>query len=87
MYSISTVLIVFSLHCYDKKHAVIGRLSEWVSNLIGSNERAVYFVEDNQSKIESIIDEYISFSNKMHGKSSLSEAEIIIAEKLLTESK
>jgi len=71
----------------DKKHAVIGRLSEWVSNLTGSTERAVHFVEYNQSKIESIIDEYISFSNKMHGKSSLSEAERIIAEKLLTESK
>jgi urease gamma subunit len=67
----------------DKKHAVIGRLSEWVSNLTGSTEKAVHFVEDNQSKIESIIDEYISFSNKMHGKSSLSEAERIIAEKLL----
>jgi hypothetical protein len=49
--------------------------------------RAVHFVEDNQSKIESIIDEYISFSNKMHGKSSLCEAERIIAEKLLTENK
>ena len=71
----------------DKKHAVIGRLSEWVSNLTGSTERAVHFVEDNQSKIESIIDEYISFSNKMHGKSSLSEAERIIAEKLLTQNK
>jgi hypothetical protein len=71
----------------DKKHAVIGRLSEWVSNLTGSTEKAVHFIEDNQSKIESIIDEYISFSNKMHGKSSLSEAERIIAEKLLTENK
>ena len=71
----------------DKKHAVIGRLSEWVSNLTGSTEKAVHFVEDNQSKIESIIDEYISFSNKMHGKSSLSEAERIITEKLLTERK
>ena len=71
----------------DKKHVVIGRLSEWVSNLTGSTERAVHFVEDNQSKIEAIIDEYISFSNKMHGKSSLSEAERIIAEKLLTENK
>ena len=71
----------------DKKHAVIERLSEWVSNLTGSTEKAVHFVEDNQSKIEAIIDDYISFSNKMHGKSTLSEAEKIIAEKLLTQNK
>jgi|GEM_PF-660389 len=66
----------------EKKHAVIKRLSEWVANLSGSTEKAVNFVEDNQSKIESIIDDYISFSNKMHGKSTLSEAEKIIADKL-----
>lgn len=66
----------------EKKQAVIQRLSEWVSNLTGSTEKAIGFVEDNQSKIESIIDEYISFSNKMHGKSTLSEAEKIIADKL-----
>lgn len=71
----------------DKKHAVIGRLSEWVSNLTGSTEKAIHFVEDNQSKIETIIDDYISFSNKMHGKSTLSEAEKIIAAKLLTQNK
>lgn len=66
----------------DKKHAVIGRLGEWVSNLTGSTDKAIHFVEDNQGKIESIIDEYITFSNKMHGKSTLSESERIIAEKL-----
>lgn len=66
----------------EKKQAVIQRLSEWVSNLTGSTEKAIGFVEDNQSKIESIIDDYISFSNKMHGKSTLSEAEKIIADKL-----
>lgn len=66
----------------EKKQAVIQRLSEWVSNLTGSTEKAVGFIEDNQSKIESIIDEYISFSNKMHGKSTLSEAEKLIADKL-----
>lgn len=71
----------------DKKHAVIGRLSEWVSNLTGSTVKAIHFVEDNQSKIEAIIDDYISFSNKMHGKSTLSEAEKIIAEKLSTQNK
>ena len=71
----------------DKKHAVIGRLSEWVANLTGSTENAIHFVEDNQSKIEAIIDDYISFSNKMYGKSTLSEAERIIAEKLLTHNK
>jgi len=70
----------------EKKHAVIQRLSEWVSNLTGSTERAIGFVEDNQSKIESIIDDYISFSNKMHGKSTLSQAEKIIADKLKNQS-
>lgn len=66
----------------DKKLAVISRLSEWVSNVTGSTEKAVEFVETNQSKIETIIDDYISFSNKMQGKETLSEAEKIIADKL-----
>jgi len=66
----------------EKKKAVISRLSEWVSNLTGSTEKAISFVETNQSKIESIIDEYISFSNKMQGRASLSEAEKIIQEQL-----
>jgi hypothetical protein len=66
----------------DKKLAVISRLSEWVSNVTGSTEKAVEFVETNQSKIEAIIDDYISFSNKMQGKETLSEAEKIISDKL-----
>lgn len=66
----------------EKKLAVISRFSEWVSNVTGSTEKAVEFVETNQSRIESIIDDYISFSNKMQGKETLSEAEKIIAEKL-----
>jgi hypothetical protein len=66
----------------DKKIAVISRLSEWVSNITGSTEKAVEFVETNQSKIEAIIDDYISFSNKMQGRETLSEAEKIIKEQL-----
>ncbi len=66
----------------DKKLAVVQRLSEWVSNITGSTEKAVEFVESNQSKIESIIDDYISFSNKMQGKETLSEAEKIIKQQL-----
>ncbi|RJX25834.1 MAG: hypothetical protein C4537_03730 [Acholeplasma sp.] len=66
----------------DKKLAVISRLSEWVSNITGSTEKAVEFVETNQSKIEAIINDYISFSNKMQGKETLSEAEKIIKEQL-----
>jgi len=66
----------------EKKQAVIQRLSEWISNLTGSTEKAINFIESNQSKIDSIINDYISFSNKMHGKPSLSEAEKIITEKL-----
>jgi hypothetical protein len=46
----------------DKKHSVIGRLCDWMSNLTESTEKAVHFVEDNQSKIEAIIDDYIVFS-------------------------
>lgn len=66
----------------DKKLAVISRLCEWVSNITGSTEKAVEFVETNQSKIEAIIDDYISFSNKMQGRETLSEAEKIIKEQL-----
>ena len=66
----------------DKKLAVVSRLSEWVSNLTGSTEKAVTFVETNQSKIEAIIDDYISFSNKMQGRATLSAAEKIIKEQL-----
>lgn len=66
----------------DKKLAVVTRFSEWVSNVTGSAEKAVEFVENNQSKIERIIEDYISFSNKMQGKETLSEAEKIISERL-----
>ncbi len=66
----------------DKKLAVVSRLSEWVSNITGSTEKAVEFVETNQSKIEAIINDYISFSNKMQGRATLSEAEKLIQEQL-----
>ncbi|PKK92821.1 MAG: hypothetical protein CVV61_07775 [Tenericutes bacterium HGW-Tenericutes-6] len=66
----------------DKKIAVISRLSEWVSNITGSTEKAVEFVETNQSKIDAIINDYISFSNKMQGRATLSEAEKLIQEQL-----
>ena len=66
----------------DKKIAVISRLSEWVSNITGSTEKAVEFVETNQSKIDAIINDYISFSNKMQGRATLSEAEKMIQEHL-----
>ena len=62
----------------DKKKAVLSRLSEWVSNVTGSVENAVNFVETNQSRIDSVIEDYISFSNKMEGKATLSEAEKLI---------
>lgn len=66
----------------DKKLAVISRLSEWVSNVTGSTEKAVEFVETNQSKIDAIINDYISFSNKMQGRATLSEAEKLIQKQL-----
>ena len=66
----------------DKKLAVVSRLSEGVSNITGSTEKAVEFVETNQSKIEAIINDYISFSNKMQGRATLSEAEKLIQEQL-----
>lgn len=70
----------------EKKRAVISRFSEWVSNVTGSTEQAVDFVETNQSRIESIIDDYVSFTNKMQGKETISEAEKLIAEKLKNKS-
>ena len=66
----------------EKKKAVLLRLSEWVSNVTGSVENAVNFVETNQSRIDSVIEDYISFSNKMEGKETLSAAEKIIVGKL-----
>lgn len=66
----------------EKKRAVVSRLTEWVSNLTGSVEKAVDYVGNNQNKIETIIDDYISFSNKMEGKETLSEAEKLIQEQL-----
>lgn len=66
----------------EKKLAVVSRLSEWISNLTGSTEKAVEFIEINQSKIEAIIDDYISFSNKMQGRATLSAAEKIIQKQL-----
>lgn len=45
----------------EKKKSVVSRLSEWVSNLTGSVDNAVNFIENNQKKIESIIDDYVSF--------------------------
>lgn len=66
----------------EKKLAVVSRITEWVGNLTCSIDNAVDFVEKNQRKIESIIDEYVSFSNKMEGKATLSEAEKIIQQQL-----
>ena len=66
----------------DKKKAVVGRLSEWVSNVTGSIDKGLEFIETNQNRIESIINDYVSFSNKMEGKSTLSEAEKIIQREL-----
>lgn len=66
----------------EKKLAVISRFSKCISNISGSTEKAVDFIETNQSRIELIIDDYVSFSNKMQGKETLSKAEKIIANKL-----
>jgi hypothetical protein len=66
----------------EKKKAVVSRISEWVSNLTGSVEKAVDFIDTNKLKIDTIIEEYVSFSNKMEGKATLSEAEKIIREQL-----
>lgn len=66
----------------DKKQAVLSRLSEWIGNVTGSVENAVNFVETNQSRIDSAIEDYISFSNKMEGKATLSEAEKLIQKQI-----
>lgn len=66
----------------QKKLNVISRLGEWLSNVTGSVDKAVDFVETHQSRIEATIEDYVSFSNKMVGKDTLSEAEKIIQEQL-----
>lgn len=62
----------------EKKKAVVGRLSEGVSNVTGSIDKGLDFAEANKNKIVSIINDYVLFSNKMEGKSTLSESEKII---------
>lgn len=66
----------------EKKKAVVGRLSEEVSNVTGSIDKGLDFVEASKNKIVSIINDYVSFSNKMEGKSTLSESEKIIQQQL-----
>lgn len=66
----------------EKKLDVLKRTTEWVANLTGSTENALNFVEDNKSKIDNVINDFVAFSNKMEGKPSLSEAEKIIENKL-----
>ena len=68
----------------QKQLEVVNRLTGWVSNLTGSAEQGVSFIEDNKTKIDKVIKNFVSFSNKMEGKDTLSEAEKIIEEKLKT---
>jgi hypothetical protein len=55
---------------------------KWISNLTGSTDKGLEFIDFNQSNIEYIIHEYISFSNKMQGKKTLSDEEKLIQEQL-----
>ena len=66
----------------DKKLAVASRLSEWVSNLTSSTEKAVTYAENNQAKIDAIINDYISFSNMIKVRPTLSEEEKPIQKQL-----
>jgi len=66
----------------EKQLEVVRRLTDWVSNLTGSAELGVSFIEDNKSKIDKVINDFIAFSNKMEGKDTLSEAEKIIESKI-----
>jgi hypothetical protein len=66
----------------EKKLEVIKQITDWVSNLTGSTENAVNFIEANKSKIDRIINDYVAFANKMEGKKSLSQAEKLIEEQL-----
>ncbi len=66
----------------EKQLEVVRRLTDWVSNLTGSAELGVSFIEDNKSKIDIVINDFIAFSNKMEGKDTLSEAEKIIESKI-----
>lgn len=66
----------------EKQLEVVRRLTDWVSNLTGSAELGVSFIEDNKPKIDKVINDFIAFSNKMEGKDTLSEAEKIIEAKI-----
>lgn len=54
------------------------------SILDGSVDMGLEFIETDQNKIESLINEYVAFSNKMEGKSTLSVSEKIIHQQLNT---
>lgn len=47
------------LTCDDKKKAVESRLFEWFSNVTGSIDKGLEFIEENQNKIENIINDYV----------------------------
>ena len=69
----------------EKKLEVFKRLTDWISNLTGSSDQAVAFIDDNKAKVEKVINDFIAFSNKMEGKQTLSEAEKLIEDKLKTQ--
>ena len=66
----------------EKKLEVLRRTTDWVANLTGSTDEALSFIENNKSKVDKVINDFVAFSNKMEGKKSLSEAEKIIEKKL-----
>jgi len=52
----------------DKKLLVISKLNDWLSHVMSSVDNANGFIEANQNKIESFIDDCILFSNRMNNK-------------------
>ena len=64
------------------KKQVLTRISEWISNLTGSSDKSLRFIDSNESKIESNIDECFYFSNKIQGKNTFSEAEKLTQDQL-----
>lgn len=52
----------------EKKEAVLERLSSYLKSITGSSSDASTFLNENEDKLNEIIDDYVSFANIMNGK-------------------
>ena len=49
----------------EKKNTVISKLTELISGITGSLDTATSYVSNHQNQLETLIDDYVAFSNKM----------------------